>query len=246
MIDNPLWSKLRTGEIDANNQSLFLSILIKGLIYNLNDKISVRGKYVPHYILNTGDDIMYLEVKGQDHSIEPLEVSNEDYIYSMVPRCLVQPGSVDILTDQLTSPYTRGAFTFDYDDTLYTFSAEYRRLPIKIGVSLKYVLDSLTDAFQVIQQTFVQHAFISKFNITYLGQTIGVTYKIPDNHEVESMIEFDGVTLEDKNRKISMDLEVETNIPIIDKDTIIPSDAYVKGFVLGIELPGDREVIDIT
>ena len=85
MIDNPLWSKLRTGEIDANNQSLFLSILIKGLIYNLNDKISVRGKYVPHYILNTGDDIMYLEVKGQDHSIEPLEVSNEDYIYTMVP-----------------------------------------------------------------------------------------------------------------------------------------------------------------
>ena len=59
------------------------------------------------------------------------------------------------------------------------------------------------------------------------------------------MIEFDGATLEDKNRKISMDLEVETNIPIIYKDTIIPSDAYVKGFVLGIELPGDRETINI-
>ena len=131
------------------------------------------------------------------------------------------------------------------DDTLYTFSAEYRRLPIKVGVSLKYVLDSLTDAFQVIQQTFVQQAFINKFNITYLGQTIGVTYKIPDNYEAESMIEFDGATLEDKNRKISMDLEVETNIPIIYKDTIIPSDAYVKGFVLGIELPGDRETINI-
>src|SRR5574344_641679 len=119
MIDNPLWSKLRTGEIDANNQSLFLSILIKGLIYNLNDKISVRGKYVPHYILNTGDDIMYLEVKGQDHSIEPLEVSNEDFIYSQIPRCMVQPTGINVQMDQLSNPYSHGRFEVEHNDMVY-------------------------------------------------------------------------------------------------------------------------------
>ena len=231
-IENPIWNKLRTGEIDANDQQLFLSILLKGLVFNLNRDIKVRGVGVPHYILNTGDDINYLEIKGQDHSIEPLEVSNEDYMYSIIPRCMVQPAGLNILTDQLTSPYTHGNFEFEYDDTLYNFTAEFRRLPIKLSVTLKYILDNYTDSLQAIQQILTKCAFIKTFTFIYLGQTIKASYKIPDDYNTEMQMEFDGLAQDLKTRNIEVSLEVETNLPIIYPRTLCPSDAYVKGVLI--------------
>lgn len=227
-IENPVWNKLRTGEIDANDQQLFVSILLKGLIYNLNRDIKVRDQLVPHFVLNTGDDILYLEVKGQDHSIEPTEVSNENFVYNTIPRCLVQPGGINILTDQLTSPYTRGNFVFEYEDVLYNFTSEFRRLPIKLSVTLKYVLDNFTDALQVTQQILTKHAFINTFNIVYLGQTIQASYKIPDDYSTEYQAEFDGLTQDEKTRKLNVELEIETNLPILYPRTLIPSDGYIK------------------
>ena len=99
---NKIISQIRKGEIDINNQSLFLPIIIKGALVKLNEQICIRGEKIPHYIIHTGDDTMYLNVKGQDASIEPLEISNEDYVYSSVPRCLVSVSGLNIETDQLT------------------------------------------------------------------------------------------------------------------------------------------------
>ena len=47
--------KMRKGEIDCNNQELFFSILIKGLLTKLNKDIYIRQQSVPHVIINTGD-----------------------------------------------------------------------------------------------------------------------------------------------------------------------------------------------
>ena len=69
-----LWEDIRKGVIDINNQQLFFSIVAKGFIYKLNQNLKLRGKNIPHYILNTGDDIMYLEVKG--HIIPSIRLSN--------------------------------------------------------------------------------------------------------------------------------------------------------------------------
>lgn len=229
MIDNPLWNKLRTGEVDANGQEIFLSALLKALIYNLNEQVRVRNESIPFYILNTGDDIMYLSVKGQDHSIEPLSVSNENYVYSTIPRCMVEVSGLNILLDQLTSPYTRGEFTFEYDDTLYKFSAEYRRVSVKIGVSLKFLFDNFTDSLEAVQQIITHQAFINKFSFNYLGHVISASYTIPDGYNTEYSIEFDGLSQDDKNRKLNIELGVESNLPIIYSSTIIPSDAYIKG-----------------
>ena len=100
-----LWNKLKGREIDINNQQLFFSIVAKGFIYKLNENLKLRGMSIPHYILNTGDDIMYLEVKGQDNSVEPINISNENFVYSQIPRCLVQPTGINVQMEQLTNPW---------------------------------------------------------------------------------------------------------------------------------------------
>ena len=220
--------KIVKGEIDVNNNELFMSSLFKALLYNLDHQMMLRDKNIPHFILNTGDDIMYLENKGQDNSKEPYQVSNEDYIYSTIPRCIVTLGGIEVLEDQITSPYSRGEFEITADDILQGFSAEFRRMPLKFSVTLKYYLDSFTDVLSVTQYIITKLLFIRTFKFAYLGQMIEASYKVPTSFDSEKNITFDGGTTEQKLRTIELTLEVETNMPVYDERTTIGNGNYIK------------------
>lgn len=228
---------IKTGKIDINNQELFFSILIKGLMLSLNRDISIRNIPVPHIIIHTGNDIMYLENKGQDHSIEPLSISNEDYIYNITPRCIVTPGGISIVPDQLTNPYILGKLQYENEGNLYNFVAEFRRMPVKLDVELKYFTDSYRDMLELTQQIITKLSFIRTFNITYMGQVIKCSYKIPEAFSGEHLTDLDGTTSDDKAQKLSLSLEIETNIPVYSPKTVIKGDAYITKYKHITETP---------
>lgn len=228
MIDTTLTNKIRRGEIDINNQSLFFSILIKGLLTKLYENIKIRNINIPHIILNTGDDTMYLNVKGQDQSIEPIDISNENYVYNQVPRCIVNPKGINLLPDQLTTPYSSGIFEYEEDDNITTFTAEFRRMPLTLSVELSYIVDSYKDSLDLIQKIVSNLSFIQTYHITYLGQTIVCSYKIQENLETDYSINIDGAYSDDKYRKINLSLEIETNYPIYNNRSVIQNDHYIK------------------
>ena len=219
--------KIRKGEIDINNQELFFSTLIKGLILKLKEDISIRGIPVPHIIVHTGSDSLYLEKKGYDQSIEPLEISNENYIYNITPRCVVNPGGIDLIVDQLTNPYILGQLQYDSGDNLYNLVGEFRRLPLKLNVELKYFTDSYRDLLELVQQTLTNLAFIRTYHITYMGQQITCSYKIPEAFSGEHITELDGKTQDDKSHTLPLTIEVETNLPVFEKRTIMNADSYI-------------------
>ena len=216
-----LVERIRKGEVDINNQSLFFPIVIKGLLLKLNEDISIRGEKIPHFILHTGDDTMYLSVKGQDASIEPLEISNEDYVYNAIPRCIVTVEGLNIESDQLTSPYIHGQLQYDADDELHTLVGEFRRTPLKLSVGCKYYVDSWRDAMELSQQIISKLAFIRTYNVSYLGQAIKCSYTIPTDLKDDYTMELDGTTQDNKARTLEMSLEVETNFPTWEPRTII-------------------------
>lgn len=230
MKNDDIIERIRKGEIDINNQELFFSTLIKGLILKLNEDISIRGIPIPHVIIHTGSDALYLEKKGQDQSVEPLSISNENYIYSIIPRCVVNPGGVDILIDQLTNPYILGQLQYDSGDNLYNLTGEFRRLPLKLNVELKYFTDSYRDLLELIQQILTNLAFIRTYHITYMGQQITCSYKIPEAFSGEHITELDGKTQDDKYHTLALTIEVETNLPVFEKRTIMNSDSYIGGY----------------
>lgn len=232
--------KIRKGEIDINNQELFFSTLIKGLMLRLDDDISIRGISVPHIITHTGSDAFYLEKKGQNMAIEPYEVSNEDYIYTIVPRCIVTPGSIDLVPDQLTNPYAIGQFQYESEESIIGLSAEFRRLPIKLSVELKYFTDSYRDVLELVQQILTKLSFIRTYNITYLGQMITCSYKIPETFNEEHLTDLDGTTTDSKNRTISLNIEVETNLPVIAQQTAVSSDDFIKSYSYRIYEDGQQ------
>lgn len=218
---------IRKGEVDCNDQQLFFATLLKGLMVDLKSIIKIRGISVPHAVINTGDDTIWILEKDYNAKKEPLENTNEQYIYNIVPRCVVTLGGIDMVPDQLTNPYSRGTFQYDDGEQLLTFNAEVRRMPIKCNVTLKYILDSFTDALEMIQHACTKLAFIRKFNIVYMGQTIGCTYKIPEAFEDQHMAEIQGDTREDRNRTIELQLELESNIPVFSAPTVVENKIIV-------------------
>lgn len=225
---------IRTGALDINTQELFFPLIIKGLLTNLNTAIKVRNIPVPHYILHTGDDRMFLDIKGYDNSIEPLKISNENNIYIITPRCLVTPGGIDLDSAQLTSPYSRGICQLETSDEVLALSGEFRRLPMKLSVDLKYYTDSYTDMMELIQYITTNLAFIRTYNIVYMGQNIMCSYKIPDSFGEEHTMELDGQYQDGREHTLSLSIEVETSMPVFANRTMIRSDKIIANTVSNI------------
>lgn len=226
-MSNDLWNDIRNGRIDPNNQELFFLALIKGLIYDLNNNIKVRGEYVPHFIVNTGDDTLYLEVKGHNMSKEPMEVTNEQYVYSCVPRCIVTTGGISIPTDQLTTPYTMGEYQIEHDGNVHTFASEFRRIPINLSVTLKYFADTFTDTLELSQEIISKMLFINVYRFVYMGQVILASYTMPDSGDFEKNLEFDGLSTDSKTRNMSLDITLESTFPVYFNRASIPSDKRI-------------------
>lgn len=225
--------KIRKGDLDINVQELFLSILIKGLLYKLNKDIKIRNIFVPHYILHTGDDKMWIEAKGYDASLEPLNISNEQNIYSIIPKCIVTPSSIDLDTAQLTSPYSLGVLQYcvENDEELngiYSLNGEFRRIPLKLGVELKYYTDSYTDMLELIQSVISNLSFIRTYDIVYMGQKIKCSYKIPDSFGEEHTMDIDETLQDNRNHTLTLSIEIETCIPVFNNKTIMPSNIITK------------------
>jgi hypothetical protein len=229
MIDiSKIINDIRNGIVDINVQENFMSILIKGLLYNLNGCIKVRNNPVPHFILHTGDDHMWLETKGYDASIEPLNISNEDAVYSIIPKCIVTPSGINLDSGQLTSPYSLGSLQYTDTDRIYTLSGEFRRVPIKLSVDLKYYTDSYTDMLELIQYIISNMAFIRTYDIMYMGQKIKCSYKIPDSFGEEHSMELDGAMSDNRLHSLSLSIELETNMPVFNNKTIMENNVITK------------------
>lgn len=228
---------INTGKIDINNQQNFFSILIKGLLIKLREEISVRNLPIPHIILHTGDDTMYLENKYEDYSgTESSQVTGENYIYNVIPRCIVNTGGVDFITDQLTSPCALGQIQLEYENSIYNLVSEFRRIPIKMGFEMTYYLDSFTDMLELVQQIASKLTFIKTYSIVYMGQVIKCSYKIPESYQGEWMTDLDGNTQDNKFRKVTISIEVESNYPVYDNRTVMDSSHYINNFGPGLHI----------
>lgn len=231
-ITDKIVNDIRTGVLDINVQDLFLSIVIKGLLYDLNDCINIRKDPVPHMILHTGDDRMYLEAKGYDASIEPIDISNENYIYSITPRCIVNPSGVDLDTAQLTSPYSLGAIQYTVRDGensgIYLLRGEFRRMPIKLSVDLKYYTDTFTDMLELIQCIISNLSFVRTFDVMYMGQKIKCSYKIPESFSEEHTMELDGAMTDNRSHSLNLSIELESNFPVFNNRTIMGPNIITK------------------
>lgn len=225
---------IRGGALDVNGQELFFPLVLKGLLVNLRKCIKIRGEGVPHIITHMGDDRMWLDARGYDNSIEPLQISNENSIYNIVPRCNVNPGGITLDAGQLTNPYSVGQCQVNTDKGVYTLKGEFRRIPVKMSVELKYQTDSYTDLMEAIQYIVSHLAFVRTYDIMYMGQKIKCSYKIPDSFDGEHQMDLDGGISDGREHTMSMSVEVETNMPVFSNKTMALADKIITKTVANV------------
>ena len=233
--------KIINGDIDPNNTDLFFGNMIKGALLFLNDSIKLRGNKIPHYILNTGDEILYRELMGYEY--DTTNVTDENFIYNAIPRCIVTPADITVEGDQLTQPYSRGVFEVEDDGHLYEFSAETRRMPIKTTLSLKYYVDSFSDALALSQMIMTNIATIRIYKFSYMGETMEASLTFPDSVQTEHPTElsFDS---ESRYKTVSLELELSTNMPVYNVRTAVETGAVIRDWDnnIGVTITGEEYI----
>lgn len=211
------WDVEKTDNLYERDERFF-AILIKGVLAFLNKNIILNGKSIPHFIFNTGSSYMYVEQNGYEFSM--CETTGEDQMYMKMPRCIVNLGDISFPQEELSNPYVRGIYerTSSKTGKIQTFSAELRRLPIELSISLQYVLSTTNEALILTQEYIDKIIFQRYFNIAYLGQKINCSIEFPQNLKIE-FNKIDMASPDLKQKTISIDLKVCTNYPIMDKET---------------------------
>lgn len=229
------------GEIDPNNSELFFGNMLKGALLFLNDTVKLRGKQVPHFILNTGDEVLYRELMHYEY--DKTKITDEDFIYNAIPRCLVTPADVTVEGDQLTQPYSRGVFEIEKDGHLYEFSAETRRLPIKTTIGLKYYVDSFSDALALSQMIMTNVATIRIYKFSYMGETMEASLTFPDSVQTEHPTELSFDT-ENRYKTLTLELELSTNMPVYNVRTAVETGAVIKTWDnnIGVAVTGEEYI----
>lgn len=215
---------------DYNNYENYFKSLISGFLMDITNTIQLNGKSIPHLIPHTGDDTLYLMDRGYDNSIEPCEVSNQGprNFYQMVPRGMVKPSGININNSDFTSPFTHGLFSvIDEEDKLVTYSAVFRRIPLTFTVEITYVLPTYFDMLNTIQSVLSNCYNIRTFSFVYLGQTLSASYKLPDNFDGQYQMDIDGSSTDAKEKIINISLEIESNFPAYDLDTLTKTDKVI-------------------
>lgn len=205
----------------------FFKILFRGVVGYLNHAVKLNGKDIPHFILHTGSEYLYYD--ALDYDFKNIH-SSESHIYLNVPRCLIDFQDISTDMSQLTNPHVRAQYEkIDSEGQLRTYSAECRRMPIRVQVSMTYFIDSFTDSLKLTQILIERMAFDKVMYINYLGREIDVSMRFPDTiiDEHMNVISFD---TGDKNRTLKLSLQIDTNLPIYNRVTQVDTGNVISAY----------------
>ena len=221
-----------------NRDERFFSLVIKGLLSWLNRNIVLYNKSINHFIFNTGSSYLYIESNGYEYSVN--ETSGEDTMYMKLPRCIIELSDVNILTEELSSPYGRGYYEHRSGNMICGYNAEIRRLPLELTINAKYYLSNFNESIVLLQELIDKMVFQKYFKITYLGQEIQCSIEFPGNMNPE-INKIDMSSPDPTQRNVTLDFKICTNYPIINERTEIPTDKVIATFGTKIDM-GNNEV----
>lgn len=237
------WNITQFNNLNIKDERFF-AILIKGVLFYLNDNVVLYNEPINHFIFNTGSSYLYVENNGYEYNLK--ETTGEDYIYMELPRCIVEINDINFDTEELTNPFTRCVYErmSSKDNTIKGYSAEVKRLPIELNISLKYVLSNFNESIILLEELINKFTYQRYFNITYLGKEITCSIEYPQSQKIE-INKLDMSSKDPSNKTINLSLKICSNYPILNERTEIPIDKVIGSFELSTELTNNSENTDI-
>lgn len=226
-----------------NRDERFFAIILKGALAWLNSNILMYNKPINHFIFNTGSSYLYVESNGYSFSMS--ETSGEDQMYMKMPRCVIEIGDINIPTEELSSPYSRGVYERLDGNEIKGFNAQIRRLPIEMSLSAKYVLSNTNESLILLQELIDRICWQQYYKVIYLGQVVECSLEVDNNYQIQ----FNKIDMEspDTNQKtIEIQFKLCSNYPCIDERTEVENKNVISSFVSNTNIINNKNVDNIT
>lgn len=217
------WNREKFDDLH-NRDERFFGLLIKGTLAWLTKNIVLYNKPIKHFIFNTGSSIMYVENNGYEFSWN--EITGEDAIYMSRPRCIVELGDINIDTSELTQPNIRGVYERNNKSNIEGFNSEFRRMPIQISMTLKYVLSNFNESIVLLEELISKLSFQRYFKIVYLGQLIECSIEFPSSYSIE-INKIDMTSTETNQKNINIQINVCSSYPSFNEMSEISNNSII-------------------
>lgn len=235
------WNKEKFDYISYKDDR-FISVVIKGALSWLTRNVVLYNKPIKHFVFNTGSSIMYVETNG--YSMSWSETTGEDALYMSKPRCVVETGDIEVDAAELSQPHIRGVYEREcvYKDDngkeitrTEGFNAEIRRVPVTIGLTLRYALSSFNESIVLIEEIMSKFMFQQYYNVVYLGQTIMCSIELPQSFKIDTTA-VDLASAESGQKTITLNVSVRCNYPRINEATEMSNSAVIHNYTAESEL----------
>lgn len=216
-----------------NTDDVFFRGVIIGLLSKLNETITytqinsdqVKSTiYIPFFYSMVGDEpfLQDFYLSYQDCDGNPAFAEGN---YDVVPRGILELGSIRIDTASSTSKFVRGTYVKEIEkengSEMKSFSSYFNPIPLSIQINAKIKADTTLDAFKIQQSVLeiLYKRFIYFFN--YKGFRIPVQVSLqdspPDKQPNNFLMSYGSQRGESITLSFSMDLE--TYLPQLDLTT---------------------------
>lgn len=224
-----------------NRDERFFALVIKGLLSWLNRNIVLYNESINHFIFNTGSSYLYMESNGYEYNVA--ETTGEDTMYMKLPRCIIEMTDINIPTEELSSPYSRGYYERKTGNLICGYNSEIRRLPVEITINAKYYLSNFNETIILLQELIDKIIFQKYYKIAYLGQEIQCSIEFPGNANPE-LNKIDMTSPDPTQRNITLDFKICTNYPIINERAEIPTDKVIAIFGSNVVIHDDIDDVN--
>lgn len=216
-----------------NTDDVFFRGVILGLLSKLNETItytqinSNQEKtiiYIPFFYSMVGDEpfLQDFYLSYEDCDGKPAFAEGN---YDVVPRGILEMGSIRIDTASATTKFVRGSYTKEIEkengSEMKTYSSYFNPIPLGIQITAKIKADTTLDAFKIQQSVLeiLYKRFIYYFN--YKGFRIPVQVSLPDAPPDKQPNNFTMSYGSQRGEAItlSFSMELETYLPELDLTT---------------------------
>ena len=205
-----------------NTDDAIIRANIVGLVNELNNKISfdnvweddkIQTVKVPFFYAMSGDERFLQDYFSNWSDCAPDFIEGN---MDPIPRGTIYLSGYSVLASNLTSRYVRVYYTEVVDGQLKRFNSYINSIPIQLNFTAEILTDTSIDSFKIVQAITAFFYRTQTFSVNFKGFRVPTQVGFPDSYNIGKQFEF---TYGDTERiKVSFDLEVQSYLPVIDKD----------------------------
>lgn len=221
-----------------NSDDVYFRAVIAALLNFISEKIQIwnvqEGQEVVYnvpFYYNAGGDERFMQDIFQQHTlndciVNPVIEGNTD----IIPRGHITLSGITVEASSLSNRFVRGNWIKEEGDEIVTYNSPMNIIPLTLNFDCLVKVDGILMSFKLIQR--IIETFYKRGMIEFLWKGIPLKAYVgfPEDNSFEHIHEF--AFGDDTINKITFNIEVQTQIPVMDMTQTFKESNSIESFTL--------------